>query len=274
MPGHAHACHAGNDPARRLIPGSVRTLFFHIQAKTLNISRRLSVKRWMFIPWLWRTVISNILKESPPRRFSENIYNAGKNQDTVSLRRRPENGIGACDPQLCPCNNAEGRIQLQLFHPQSRAVTRGLYWYAAGFALTVLPDGDYGVEAATWAAQLDGSEIIVLDGYAFNTAYQQHLKAKGNKLVCIDDIHAYHFLADAVINHAGGVAMQDYSLAPLTRAYLGTAYALLRPAFLENDNNADREDAIFISWAGQIRITIRSACWKCSGRKASGRNVW
>lgn len=124
------------------------------------------------------------------------------------------------------------------------------YIGAAGFALTVLPDGDYGMEAATWAAQLDGSEIIVLDGYAFNTAYQQHLKAKGNKLVCIDDIHAYHFLADAVINHAGGVAMQDYSLAPLTRAYLGTAYALLRPAFLENDNNADREDAIFISLGG------------------------
>lgn len=124
------------------------------------------------------------------------------------------------------------------------------YVEEAGFALTALPETDIEREAAAWAEQLEGNEILVLDGYAFNTRYQQQLKAKGNKIVCIDDIHAYHFVADAVINHAGGLSVQDYSLAPLTRAYLGTAYALLRPSFLQQDATEDREEAILLSMGG------------------------
>lgn len=126
------------------------------------------------------------------------------------------------------------------------------YVEEAGFALTPLPGIDIEQEAVAWAEQLEGNEILVLDGYAFNTRYQQQLKAKGNKIVCIDDIHAYHFVADAVINHAGGLSVQDYSLAPLTRAYLGTAYALLRPAFLEEGaaGAGDPEEAILVSMGG------------------------
>ncbi|WP_346316626.1 UDP-2,4-diacetamido-2,4,6-trideoxy-beta-L-altropyranose hydrolase [Chitinophaga sp. YIM B06452] len=126
----------------------------------------------------------------------------------------------------------------------------GRYVEEAGFALTPLPGTGIENEAAAWAEQLEGNEILVLDGYAFNTYYQQQLKARGNKIVCIDDIHAYHFVADAVINHAGGLSVQDYSLAPLTRAYLGTAYALLRPAFLQQDVNGAREEAIMVSMGG------------------------
>ncbi len=124
------------------------------------------------------------------------------------------------------------------------------YVEEAGFALTPLPEAGAELEAAAWAEQLEGNEILVLDGYAFNTRYQQLLKTKGNKIVCIDDIHAYHFVADAVINHAGGLSVQDYSLAPLTRAYLGTAYALLRPAFLQQGTAEGREEAILVSMGG------------------------
>jgi UDP-2,4-diacetamido-2,4,6-trideoxy-beta-L-altropyranose hydrolase len=83
------------------------------------------------------------------------------------------------------------------------------------------------------APYLTGKEIVVLDGYAFATEYQNVIKAKGCMLVCIDDIHAYHFVADVVINHAGGVKEEDYSTEPYTQCFLGPQYALLRPPFLK-----------------------------------------
>ncbi|MBO9153290.1 UDP-2,4-diacetamido-2,4,6-trideoxy-beta-L-altropyranose hydrolase [Chitinophaga sp. GCM10012297] len=133
-----------------------------------------------------------------------------------------------------------------------RNPSKALWKYVedAGFPVMELPETDFETEAKDWAEQLDGNEILVLDGYSFNTRYQQLLKTKGNKLVCIDDIHAYHFVADVVINHAGGLTVQDYSLEPLTRAYLGTAYALLRPSFLQPNGNTAREDAILVSMGG------------------------
>jgi len=91
----------------------------------------------------------------------------------------------------------------------------------------------YDEEAIQWIAVLKGDEIVVLDGYNFNTNYQQQIKNKGCKLVCIDDIHAYHFLADVVINHAPGTAKKDYSVEPYTQLYLGTEYVLLRKIFLD-----------------------------------------
>ncbi|WP_276496162.1 UDP-2,4-diacetamido-2,4,6-trideoxy-beta-L-altropyranose hydrolase [Pontibacter litorisediminis] len=77
------------------------------------------------------------------------------------------------------------------------------------------------------------SDVVVLDGYRFDTAYQQVIKHHGCALVCIDDIHAYPFVADAVLNMAGGVEKEKYKAAPYTRLLLGPAYALLRPPFLK-----------------------------------------
>lgn len=78
---------------------------------------------------------------------------------------------------------------------------------------------------------ITGNEIVVLDGYGFATAYQNVIKAKGCILVCIDDIHAYHFVADIIINHSGGVREEDYSVESYTQCFLGPQYALLRPPF-------------------------------------------
>jgi UDP-2,4-diacetamido-2,4,6-trideoxy-beta-L-altropyranose hydrolase len=81
-------------------------------------------------------------------------------------------------------------------------------------------------------AYISSEEIVVLDGYDFGTAYQRSVKDKGALLVCIDDIHAFPFVADAVINQAGGVSAAQYHVAPHTKLCLGPAYALLRPPFL------------------------------------------
>ncbi len=81
-------------------------------------------------------------------------------------------------------------------------------------------------------AYLSEEEIVVLDGYNFDSNYQLNVKAIGAMLVCIDDIHAYPFVADAVINQAGGVEAGNYQTAPYTKVYLGPDYALLRKPFL------------------------------------------
>ncbi|WP_347156604.1 UDP-2,4-diacetamido-2,4,6-trideoxy-beta-L-altropyranose hydrolase [Pontibacter chitinilyticus] len=75
--------------------------------------------------------------------------------------------------------------------------------------------------------------LVVLDGYTFGTAYQQNLKSKGCLLICIDDIHAYPFVADVVLNQAGGVEAAAYTTATYTKLLLGPTYALLRHPFLQ-----------------------------------------
>lgn len=98
----------------------------------------------------------------------------------------------------------------------------------------------YEQEANTFIGELSGDEIVVLDGYSFNTAYQSKIKSKGCKLVCIDDIHAYHFVADAVINHAPCISKEAYSCEPYTKLYLGTGYVLLKKIFLQKAASPNR----------------------------------
>lgn len=79
---------------------------------------------------------------------------------------------------------------------------------------------------------IKGNEIIVLDGYAFDTEYQKNIKNKHCSLVCIDDIHAFHFFADVIINHSGSADKEIYSAEDYTQYYLGPNYSLLRRPFL------------------------------------------
>ena len=48
---------------------------------------------------------------------------------------------------------------------------------------------------------IEKEDIVVLDNYFFTTDYQKKIKNIGCKLVCIDDMHDKHYVADAVINH-------------------------------------------------------------------------
>ena len=80
---------------------------------------------------------------------------------------------------------------------------------------------------------LCGDEIVVLDNYFYTTDYQCRIKAKGCKLVCIDDIHDKHFVADLIINQAINVTPEDYSFEPYTRFAFGLGYSLLRKPFFE-----------------------------------------
>lgn len=76
------------------------------------------------------------------------------------------------------------------------------------------------------------NDIVVLDGYHYNTDYQQHIKNKIRcKLVCVDDIFSYPFVADVIINHAGGVTENNYKISSYSKLLLGPSYAILRKEF-------------------------------------------
>ena len=92
------------------------------------------------------------------------------------------------------------------------------------------PENDLEEASALCDHYLEEEDIVVLDGYHFSTAYQKQVKHKGCRLIAIDDIHAYPFLADVVINHALGIEKKDYQVAPYTSLKLGTKYSLLRHA--------------------------------------------
>ena len=81
---------------------------------------------------------------------------------------------------------------------------------------------------------LNGNEIVVLDNYYFDTSYQKKIQDKGCKLVCIDDIHDKHYVADIVINHAPGLNKSVFSTENYTKLLLGLDYTLLRKDFLSD----------------------------------------
>ncbi len=107
-------------------------------------------------------------------------------------------------------------------------------------------------EAANLATDLQPNSIIVLDGYHFDTTYQKTFKEKGFKIVCIDDIYNCQFIADAIINHAGGITPQHYKTLNDTNFYLGLSYALLRKPFRDVAKNrkSEKPNHLFICLGG------------------------
>ncbi len=98
---------------------------------------------------------------------------------------------------------------------------------------TILRTKDYENDASTFVNLLSHDDVAVLDGYHFKTAYQQRIKAAGFQLVAIDDLHAWHQVADVVINHADGISKSEYDCEAYTQLCLGFDYLLLRKAFLQ-----------------------------------------
>lgn len=74
------------------------------------------------------------------------------------------------------------------------------------------------------------SDIIVLDNYYYTTEYQQRIKDKGCKLVCINDVHDRHMVCDLLITPCP-LVRGDFSTASYTLFRGGLKYAFLRPPF-------------------------------------------
>lgn len=93
---------------------------------------------------------------------------------------------------------------------------------------------------------LKGDEIVVLDNYFFTTDYQRSIKAKGCKLVSIDDLHDKHFVSDLVVNQAINVTPEDYSCEDYTQFAFGLGYSLLRKPFFEACKKVEKKRELLI----------------------------
>jgi UDP-2,4-diacetamido-2,4,6-trideoxy-beta-L-altropyranose hydrolase len=115
--------------------------------------------------------------------------------------------------------------------------------YAYSFSEIERTD-DFPLDANNFCALIQPTDLVVLDGYNFKTEYQIQVKQKAKALVCIDDLHAWHHVADVVINHAPGVAESDYDCEPYTKLLLGLKYVLLRQPFLQKENQHEQIESV------------------------------
>lgn len=104
----------------------------------------------------------------------------------------------------------------------------------AGWALHPLPAEPPLPAEAEWLAShfLQPTDVLLLDGYEFDPAYQQRLRQSRGGLVYIDDLRAWPVVADVLINHSPGVVPADYQAPPTAELLLGPAFSLLRAPFL------------------------------------------
>lgn len=86
---------------------------------------------------------------------------------------------------------------------------------------------------------LGKEDLVVLDNYYFTTDYQRAVRNKTAALVCIDDVHDRHFVADVVMTFCP-LSASDFSMEPYTRFYGGTEWAFLRAPFLEPVSTRNR----------------------------------
>lgn len=111
---------------------------------------------------------------------------------------------------------------------------------------------------------LKGDEIVVLDNYFFTTDYQKAVKAKGCKLVCIDDMHNKRYVADVIINHSN-VPANAFDIEQYTRLCIGMQYILLRLPFLKPLHNYQRNNNVVVNFGGSdpFRLTDKIVTMLC-----------
>lgn len=95
------------------------------------------------------------------------------------------------------------------------------------------------------------ADIIVADGYHFDSAYQRSLKSKHKKLIYIDDLVSFEHYADVIINHALGIDSTSYHVQPYTKLCLGPEYLMLKEEFiLHQPNLKSTSNSVIICFGG------------------------
>lgn len=102
---------------------------------------------------------------------------------------------------------------------------------------------------SSFLERLEGDEIVVLDNYFYTPEYQKAIKAKGCKLVCVDDLHNKHYYSDVVINHGCNNASL-FDTESYTKLCLGLDWALLRKPFRKQLPSKNQKEGIVICFGG------------------------
>lgn len=101
----------------------------------------------------------------------------------------------------------------------------------------------------------ENSEIIVLDGYHYDTRYQKSIHEKTKlKVVSIDDFQPFKYTSEIVINHSGLLSEGQFKKDKNTQLLLGPQYALIRREFngiaRQKRNEISDADTVFVSFGG------------------------
>lgn len=129
------------------------------------------------------------------------------------------------------------------------------------YKLAIMPETIGLNEEPDWLAKnyTPNEYTIIADGYHFMSSYQQKIKKLGFRLIYIDDLAQEHMFADVVINHSPQMKESDFSSEDYTQFALGTKYALLRPAFLEQASKLNKIESIqnaFVCFGGSDSFNL------------------
>jgi UDP-2,4-diacetamido-2,4,6-trideoxy-beta-L-altropyranose hydrolase len=119
-------------------------------------------------------------------------------------------------------------------------------------SLPSAPDLDGEAAALAALADREAARWITLDGYQFDSRYQEKLRAAGHRLLLVDDYgQADRYAANLVLNQNLGARPELYAARSReTRLLLGPRYALLRREFAAA-RRRPRSDA-----AGPLRLLV------------------
>lgn len=149
-------------------------------------------------------------------------------------------------------------IEMVKEHYEYTLITRAdseLIIIPAGYIIDVIPLNIDIIEEPNWLSKKYdvAKNIMIADGYAFDSIYQKEIKKKGYKLIYIDDLTTTEMHADVIINHSLVVKPEHFKTESYTKFALGSHYAMLRPKFIEiakKSKEASEVREVFVSFGG------------------------
>lgn len=108
--------------------------------------------------------------------------------------------------------------------------------------------------------KINATDIVVLDNYYYETEFQKKVREKCKALVCIDDMHDRHFVADILMTFCP-LKREDFSLEPYTKFFGGIEWSFLRQPFLRPqskrrpDHKEPRQIVIAMGGADPLHLT-------------------
>ncbi|MEN9997731.1 MAG: hypothetical protein RI922_721 [Bacteroidota bacterium] len=115
--------------------------------------------------------------------------------------------------------------------------------------------------------QVNENDLVIIDGYTYDSTYFEAIRHKGARIICIDDLADRYFPVDVIINPTPGFFASNYKALLGTQYFLGLDYALLRNSFQELAIKASIpkiKNSLFICFGGsdplnKTEIAIKAA---------------
>ena len=115
--------------------------------------------------------------------------------------------------------------------------------------------------------RIEAEDLILIDGYEFDTNYFIQIKRKDAKVICIDDLANKHLPVDVIINPTPGFEAWAYSSLLCTQYFLGLDFALLRSSFqalARVQISPKIENSLFICFGGSDPLNKTLIAYKAA----------